>query len=229
MQLDMLEQVDRIVAETGERPAVPPRNGHRHMGAEPGHPLPDLADRGAHGIGAGGFAVAHQRDLEGRGGIEYGVHRRLVVILIVLPGSGIVRSEPHNPDPGGDLRGLLERQRDIGQFAHRQEHELTRVRLPSLRDNEIHRRGPVEGGLAQLPFDLVIILFGAEQQGDPPFEAAHLQHAPRLRQMLPHTAAAAGAVHGDAFHVEHVAVEQQIGDRVLVVHLVVGVRIQDVD
>src|SRR5687767_15377737 len=44
-----------------------------------------------------------------------------------------------------------------------------------------------------------------------------------LERLLLHVPTATRAIHGDPFDVEHIAAEQQVGDGVLVVELVVGV------
>jgi hypothetical protein len=94
-------------------------------------------------------------------------------------------------------------------------------------DDEVDGVGAVEGRLAQVRTDLRERAVGARLQGHLVLQRAQGEDAPRLGDLLADVAAAPRRVDGDAFDVEGPAVEQEVGERVLVVELVVGVRIDE--
>ena len=86
--------------------------------------------------------------------------------------------------------------------------------------------GPVVVRPIQVAFDFLERSVGAEPQRDPSMEVRESDDALGLGVVLRDVTSATRPVDGNPVDVEDASVEQQVGDRVLVVELVVGVGVQ---
>ena len=95
-----------------------------------------------------------------------------------------------------------------------------------LTDDHVDGGGPIEVSLVEVGSDLLERAAGPADHPEAVLQGGEPHNPFGLLRLLLHVAAIVRAVDGDPLHVESVPAEERVGDRVLVVHLVVGVRIQ---
>ena len=182
-----------------------------------------------HGAGSIGIAGPHRDNLHPDIGIQQVVHRGDIILEIVLAGKRIVAAQPHQPDIWENLRRLERHQGDIGQFADGYHHERIRGGIPAgLLYNEVHGFVAVEGGICDRRTDGFEIRFRTGFQDDPLAVFTHERdYPPGFERLAGNSVTVVRIVGGHADGPERFRIHQQIGQRVLVVQLVVGVRVQN--
>jgi hypothetical protein len=219
IRADLLDELDRVVTERAEGSAVAALD-RRHL--EPAHARTDLGRRDRDGRGAGlraALAVAHERHVHLDPAVHDEVDRGVVVRLVVLLGVvRPVRAEPHDPDLAGDRRSLVQRERDAGELADGDPDELApRGLLPRLCDPDVDRGLTVEASFVHVILDLEEAAARARVHREPPAQPAQGHHALGL----------GGVLLDGPFGLRPSLVEQQVGDGVLIVELVVRVAVDE--
>ncbi len=126
------------------------------------------------------------------------------------------------------MDGILpEGEGDVGQLADGEEHQRMGAGLVRAPDDQVDRCGAVEVALANGGRDLLEGAVGAAGDRVALVQPGERDDPFRFLRLLLDVAAVARAVDRDADEVEDVAAEEEVGERMLVVDLVVRIAVQE--